>query len=60
MVNDKDENPRHENAGPGAPANDFDGDPVDMGEDGVGFSPELRLEQAEAELSESKDQLLRA
>jgi len=46
-------------AGPGAPANDFDGAPADMGDDGT-VSTDQRLQQIEAELNETKDQLLRA
>jgi molecular chaperone GrpE len=53
MVDDKDENP-----GPGTPANDLDGEPMMFDEEG--FSSDQRLLDIESELSETKDQLLRA
>jgi molecular chaperone GrpE len=48
--------------GPGAPANDYqEGAAADMGEDGATTaSPEQRITQLEAQLADSKDQLLRA
>jgi molecular chaperone GrpE len=55
MISEKDET-----AGPGEPANDFEDACADMGEDVATIAPEQRLEQVEAELAESKDQLLRA
>lgn len=45
--------------GPATPANDVDNGPADMGDDGT-VSTDQRLQQIEAELGETKDQLLRA